>query len=483
MAVSQRINVTFRCHVGSFATDADLALPSRSTLDEVMDEVLRIIGAPPLTRPWAITTAAGTPLGRSLPLEDVVSHGELIYLSPAEDPAPPVIKDSAEALAATAGSGGAPGAAWAWSLAALSALALLASAYVPVAAAIAVAAALGFALALWVRPSPAVAGWIIAMAAAAGWTGISNWSASSDSTGGLLIHDVLEFLLPPTVVEAALGGAIACACAGLALAITHATGLVGPRTAAATLTAITITVAAVGGLFMPGPEDSPAPLVSAAAAALITGLILVAIAPGLTTRAAGLSVPRLPTAGQSLDISDALPTRVDLRALRAQALYDGLAFGLAAALIPAWAVLALAGSGLTAVWDGPFGISATTTGFAQGLSLAYAGAMVLHAARHASRFASWALSLIGLAAVVSAAVAAWLSRGEWSTTTGHIIWFVIAALALVAGVTAPLWAPRIPHLEPTTIVWFERAESLTIAASLPLAAHLLGLFMLIRGLG
>ena len=39
------------------------------------------------------------------------------------------------------------------------------------------------------------------------------------------------------------------------------------------------------------------------------------------------------------------------------------------------------------------------------------------------------------------------------------------------------------HLEPTTIVWFERAEALALAACLPLAAHLAGLFDLIRGLG
>lgn len=486
MAVSQRLNVTIRCHVGTFATEADLALPARSTLNEVLGEVIDIIGAPPLTRPWDVTTAAGTPLDRSAPLETIVGHGELICLSPAEDPTPPIIRDSAEALANTAGPGGARGAAWAWSMTALTTIAVMASTMIPLAAALAIAATLGFTLALWTRPAAPVAGWLIALAAAAGWTGVSGWTHTPASPGANLFHQVLAWLAPPTATEASLGLAIATACAAFTLGLTHATGLVGPRTAAATMTMIAVTLAAIGGLYMPGPESTRAPLVSAAAGALIAGLILLAIAPGLTTRAAGLSVPRLPTAGQSLDISDDLPTNVDDRAVRAQRLYEGLAIGHTIALIPAWACLALAGSGLTSVWDGPFGTSTTTTGFAQGLALTYAGAVILHAARHASHLASWTLSLLGLCAIISAATAAWLAHSDYTShpaTTGTTIWFIVAALMLIVGATAPTWAPRIPHLEPTTIVWFERAESLTIAASLPLAAHLLGLFMLIRGLG
>ncbi|HHU68445.1 MAG TPA: hypothetical protein GXZ33_11505 [Corynebacterium sp.] len=56
-------------------------------------------------------------------------------------------------------------------------------------------------------------------------------------------------------------------------------------------------------------------------------------------------------------------------------------------------------------------------------------------------------------------------------------------MSTAAALTAPLWVPRVPEVEPTTVVWWERAESLALAASLPLAAHLAGLFVLIRGLG
>ena len=53
---------------------------------------------------------------------------------------------------------------------------------------------------------------------------------------------------------------------------------------------------------------------------------------------------------------------------------------------------------------------------------------------------------------------------------------VLAAAATVA------WAPRVPDVEPTTIVWFERAEIAATIAVIPLAVHLTGLFDMIRGL-
>ena len=37
-------------------------------------------------------------------------------------------------------------------------------------------------------------------------------------------------------------------------------------------------------------------------------------------------------------------------------------------------------------------------------------------------------------------------------------------------------------MEPTTIVWFERAEIAATIAVIPLAVHLTGLFDMIRGL-
>ena len=60
---------------------------------------------------------------------------------------------------------------------------------------------------------------------------------------------------------------------------------------------------------------------------------------------------------------------------------------------------------------------------------------------------------------------------------------VIVGLIVVAMLSVPVWAGKLQQIEPTTIVWFERAEALALAACLPLAAHLAGLFEFIRGLG
>ena len=60
---------------------------------------------------------------------------------------------------------------------------------------------------------------------------------------------------------------------------------------------------------------------------------------------------------------------------------------------------------------------------------------------------------------------------------------IIAAFLVSATVfTAPGWVKHLTNLEPTTVVWVERAELLSIAACLPLALHLVGIFSLLRGI-
>ena len=57
-----------------------------------------------------------------------------------------------------------------------------------------------------------------------------------------------------------------------------------------------------------------------------------------------------------------------------------------------------------------------------------------------------------------------------------------AAVAAACAAGTPLWLPRLPNLEPTTVVWFERAEAAAIIAVIPLAVQLTGVFAVIRGL-
>lgn len=205
-------------------------------------------------------------------------------------------------------------------------------------------------------------------------------------------------------------------------------------------------------------------------------MILLAGAPSFTTHLVGLKVPQLPTAGQDLNVSDSVQDDVDQRADRAGLAYEGVCIGAAAAGLPALALLAVmpvSSTNLVAVL------------FAQLLCVALAGATVLHAVRHARVVSSWALT--GLA-VAATAVAAIYAARSWSTLTTSPPWsiWVLSALAvgvLAAMVSTPLWASKVALAAPTTIAWCERAETLAIAACLPLAAHVAGIFLLIRGLG
>src|SRR5699024_9434793 len=114
-------------------------------------------------------------------------------------------------------------------------------------------------------------------------------------------------------------------------------------------------------------------------------------------------------------------------------------------------------------------------GFAQALCVSVAGAVLLHAARHRQAVAAWSWLAVGLTAGVGAAVAA--------AHPGHPVQRAAALRGAAAGLSAPVWASRVPDLAPPAVVWWERTESLALAAALPLAAHLAGLFLLIRGLG
>ena len=129
-----------------------------------------------------------------------------------------------------------------------------------------------------------------------------------------------------------------------------------------------------------------------------------------------------------------------------------------------------------------FGAEHTGVWFVQALCVTTAGAVVLHAARHGRALASWALMLLAMTACLATCLCAThaVANSGLAEAWAPIL---VACLVLLAMLSAPLWASKVAGLEPTTIAWFERIESLAIAASLPLAAHLAGVFVLIRGLG
>ena len=85
-----------------------------------------------------------------------------------------------------------------------------------------------------------------------------------------------------------------------------------------------------------------------------------------------------------------------------------------------------------------------------------------------------ALGLVALTAAATHAVVVVPAKDEQERLP--------AALAALAAAATVAWAPRVPDVEPTTIVWFERAEIAATIAVIPLAVHLTGLFDMIRGL-
>ena len=73
-------------------------------------------------------------------------------------------------------------------------------------------------------------------------------------------------------------------------------------------------------------------------------VIIIAVAPGLSTMAAGLRVPQLPTAGQDLAVSDEMVDNIDERSQRAHFIYEGICLGLTIITVVALAYLALTSS-------------------------------------------------------------------------------------------------------------------------------------------
>lgn len=497
------VRVTARFHLGTFRKEADLSLPTSSSLAEVIDDITALVGAPTITRPWRITTSGGRVLSQDTPLYSTpVADGMILVFAPHEDAPAPVIRDSAEALVATATDAEARGIATTWSLTGLSAGIVMLSAFVPMWAALLTGAVVGLTVALWTRrllaqgTLPAFSTWLVAVSGAAGWCAIAGWNSFAEFDrhlsdhgaqsflGGAeaLVHACLVALLPPTVAQLSLALFAAAACAVAAVVLCAATGLCGARLTSATLTAALIGVSGAAAAHLPGASQAPAPLPAAGGMAIAVGLVVLLAAPSFSSRLAGLSVPRLPTAGQDLGISDEKLDDVESRAQLAHNLYEGAVMGLSVALLPCMGAIALTGSGLSALDGGLFG-SVTGGGFAQALGLTVTGAVVLHAARHGAPSARWALMAVAGAGVCAAAVTAWLGWagiGQRPQT-----WAILPApaAALLAAVRSPLWVRRMPRLEPTTVIWFERAEALAVAASLPLALHIAGLFALIRGLG
>ncbi|AKK10408.1 type VII secretion integral membrane protein EccD [Corynebacterium uterequi] len=433
------LRVCVRVHIGAFRSEADVSLPSSSSLLEALPELLELVDAPTVTRPWRASSPGGAPLPMAEPLADLsVNHGDVILLHPAEPVDAPIVRDAAEALVAQATGQGAAHALSAASVAGACAAAGALLPWVGIGWAALAGATTLVITALWQRRRGELvvpAALFAAVAAVSAVGGQDLWHPSAWAESGLASKTSLAWIAAAGLAAAAL------VTAGMRIV-----GVAGDRVTAALLTTCGLFAVAGAGLLVPGD-----PVAAVGSAALVTIIVAVSALPGMATSLAGLSVPRIPTAGQEMSVSDLHQPDVDARASRARALADGIAVGIAVV-----AVAGVVAVGSVGGWG------------AQLLALALAGATGLQAARFRPPVPAWCLSVVALVAAVVAAA-------------GHS--WVLGAIVAAATVTAPLWAGRVSRIEPTSAIWWERAELVAVVAVLPLAGWVSGLLAAIRGLG
>ena len=425
------VRVTVRISVVAFHRDIDVTLPTSSTLSEVLPELARLVELPEVHRPWQATTAGGAVLDMHTPLYALKLHdGATVALRPQEPTPPPVVRDAADALAGAAESArqvrGLDAAA---TFAGLAAVLLLARVFAPWPVALGAVALLALAVASIGRSRAAFAAVPLLSGLAAG-----AWVAGGGGD-------------PSSLGLGALAGLLAAA---VAVGIGVALGLAGAAQVAFTSAVCVLAGAGAVGVWLPGPLAPPALTV-------LTGVLGVMATPGAATRAAGLTVPRVPTAGEEFDRSDDYQHDVDTRSAAAATIASAISAAIAACCVPALFWLGRAGG----AWTFAF-------------CLGVAAALVVYASRQHWSVPRACLTAVALSAVIAAAAAA--------AQTGHPACIAVAALAALAAAATVAWAPRVPDVEPTTIVWFERAEIAATIAVIPLAVHLTGLFDMIRGL-
>lgn len=448
------VRVDFGGDVEEIRAGTDMCLPAASSLSEVLPDILSLVDAPNITVPWEGFTGSGRPIDPAAPLHTQgVVQGGIIMLAPKRPSPARIAKDAAEALSDLAQT----------STPAKNTLDLAT-----------VAGFVGLGVVLLLSPLPVSNSWRFALLALAA-VAVLSWRRNSSllvvTAVATAISTAWVVMAPQEGIVQALRNSLEPTDGGLALlsagaAVVTITSLVQLIKKhhlivfSACITAGLLIILAAPGvwIFTPGfniPRYGWA--FSFAGLAIALGMLTVAFSASIASACAGLRVPRLPSAGQDLAISDDVPADPDAQAARATRILDGILIGVTVILAPSLTLIALNGGG-----------------FAQALCLTVAISLLVHAHRHHRKAACWAMWCGGLIAAVMTAVAA---------DTSSPIALIISAVACVTLASAPLWSHKISQLEPTTIVWIERVESLCIAASLPLALHLAGLFILIRGLG
>lgn len=273
----------------------DLALPASSTLAEMLDEILELAHAPRISKPWSARTAVGQQIDPTIPLAlTQISQGSVLVLTPEQRIPDPVVRDATKAVVETGDEHSYRGAVTCFcgfgilGIAVLLTSPLLNSLHLSIK--LAVLAGLALILLVWLPRAKILLRCIIP---------VLICLLLAFSTGLYINGD------GSTVAISIVCGA----CAGIvAMIILH---LVFHPVLLSTAT--TIVVLSCFLLFGITGICTKNQFIGAAAFTAACILLLNSFSPLISARVAGLSVPKLPSAGQDLKISDTpsiIPKRV-----------------------------------------------------------------------------------------------------------------------------------------------------------------------------
>lgn len=430
--IEAMVALTVRFHAGKFFAEADVTVPRAATLAELLDDLTTITDAPRISRPWQPATLSGSPISATTPLSRTsLDHGDIVVFQPQHARPQPLTRDAAESMAYAAQATdknitsallnhGVSASAFFLGFCAL-------LPWLPLWVCGVIVGGLACLVCLW-KPQMWLLAWC-GMAALAGaacvWVGPEH---------------------PPGWATG-----IFVACVGICLA--HV------------LSVKTVTVSVVAAALACGALLGIGLLFGQGAATIMAAHILLLSGPAVSTATAGLHVPRLPSAGQPLELADPEPNATANTASRADSarkVYNGLVLGVAGAHCVALIVL---------LRTPP----AVASGWIIGLCTAITCATLIHAVRHTAVAVTIGYSLI---AATSLGAAAWLS-----VPLMHPYLSTLIGVMALAGMSLPVWLPRIGAPQPTHLVWWERLESICLAAIFPLSLHIAGVFALIRNWG
>ena len=457
MTVAEVCRIAVCSHGEGYSSTVDLALPARMDLGELMPCVVDLAGGQPdasgaggSRQQWRLSRLDGSTLDESLTLqENDVHDGDLLLLTTVDLIPPPACGDLSDYVveasarqrgdvvwARRLGEG-----AWLWS------------------------AALGAASLVWptevAQDNRAVTAAIVAIAAAvsaviASRLGLEQSATLSIGMAAVAFGAVAGYLIVPggpTPPGFFLATAI---CSAVATVLLRVTACGSTLFTAITTFSLMVAIAFAVATVWPIPPATLGCFLSAASLAMLS------VAAKVSIVVSGLS-PRMPTTEQS-DEDTIIPVAVGLtKAARGHDVLTGLLAGLSLACALG-AVLVVFGGHGTSVW--------VRTAFA----ITVSAALIFRGCQQRGAVRSTSVLLAGFLCVTAAFASMMMS------SPAHGAWICLTAVGVGAGALGITRVDLASRLSPLTRRSLEAVDYISLAAVVPLALWISGVFDLVRGL-